>query len=141
LLLVAMGVVAMRAGKSGGEPAATIAIPATSPPPSDTGSFAPLPTNQPTATSNPTAAPTETTPVAAAGGTPGATATPTAAPTGTPTSRPTSTSTGGSKPPSGGDACEQCENAARSGNLSVAASLVAKCADAEKKKSCISRAK
>jgi hypothetical protein len=46
------------------------------------------------------------------------------------------------KPASGGgDACEACENAARSGNLAVAQSLLTKCSDPEKKKACVSRAK
>ncbi|HEV8550520.1 MAG TPA: serine/threonine-protein kinase [Polyangiaceae bacterium] len=133
LLLVAMGVIAMRSGKTSGD-TTTIAIPTSTPATSDTGSFAPLPTTQPPTT----ATATETAPVAAAGGTPGVKPTPASTTT---TPHPTTTSTGKEKPPAGGDACEQCENAARSGNLSVAASLVAKCADAEKKKACVSRAK
>ena len=132
-LLAAMGVVAMKAGKSGGGEPQVLEIPTSTPTPASSGGFGPLPTT-PTAT--------ETAPTVDAGET--AAATPDAGATAKPPTTATPAhpaGTGTTKPSGGGDACEACENAARSGNLSVAASLVGKCADAEKKKVCISRAK
>jgi serine/threonine-protein kinase len=133
VLLAAMAVLAMRSGKSN-EPT-TLDIPTATPPVAASTAFAPLPTA-------PTVAPTSTdtgaappTPEGAGGSTAGK-----APATGTATSRPTTTATStATKPAAGGDACEACENAARSGNLAVAASLYAKCGDSDKKKACASR--
>ena len=137
ILLGAMGVLAMRSGSSGGD-ATTITIPTATPPAAATTAFAPLAT-APTASASPDTGAVPTTPE----GTGGTSAAKPPATT-TPTSRPTATSTsttGATKPAAGGDSCEACESAARSGNIAVAASLLAKCGDADKKKACVSRVK
>jgi serine/threonine-protein kinase len=135
ILLGAMGVLAMRSGGSSADTVpTTIAIPSSAPPAAATTAFAPLATA-------PTGAPTSTD-TGAGSATPPDTATAKPTATSTATSRPTSTSTGATKPPAGGgDSCDACENAARSGNIAVAASLFQKCGDAEKKRACASRAK
>jgi serine/threonine-protein kinase len=133
-LLAAMAVVAARAMKSSGSEPQVLDIPTSTPATAAPTAFGPLPT-----------APTETATVAPAVDAGEATSPPPGAggtTAKTPATRPAGTSTGtGTTKPSGGDACEACENAARSGNLSVAASLVSKCSDEAKKKVCISRAK
>jgi len=138
VLLAAMGVVAMRSMKSSNSEPDVLTIPtATSATPAATA-FGPIET--------PSSTPTATTPEADAGEPPAPQgAAGTSAKPATPAhSSGTGATTGketGAKPPAGGDACAACENAARSGNLSVASSLLAKCADAEKKQICVSRAK
>ena len=140
-LLAAMGVLAMRSGSSSSNDPQVLTIPtASTATPANTG-VAPLGT-----TPTPSADPTVAVPQADAGtgetappqGAAGASAKPA-----TPAhSAATGTGTGQSTKPAGGsDACAACENAARSGNLAVASSLLSKCTDADKKSICVSRAK
>jgi serine/threonine-protein kinase len=133
LLLAAMGVVAMRSGKSDSGSPQTLTIPTTSPttPAAEATAFGPLTT-------------------ASSGA---ATTAPTAATAETPTARPTSPSspstghtsaaaTSTAKPAQpAGDACEQCERAAQSGSLSVAIQHFNKCTDETKKRECLSHIK
>ncbi|HTQ02888.1 MAG TPA: protein kinase [Polyangiaceae bacterium] len=127
LLLAAMGVVAMRAGKSGSDQQ-TLTIPTSTPAaPEATTAFAPLAT--PSATAPATAQPAPTTPEPRGEHEPGK-----AAATGTTTSHPATTAT--AKPAPASNACEQCDAAANSGNMAAAASALQKCTDPAKADVC-----
>jgi len=130
LLLAAMAVVAARSLKPTDDPQ-PLPIPTTAPAATSTTAFAPLATSPAT---DPVPVPSGTTPDTA-----GTAAT--TKPTGTQTGpRPSGTGTG-TKPPSGADGCDACINAARSGNISAAASALGRCSDAAKKATCVSAAK
>jgi eukaryotic-like serine/threonine-protein kinase len=133
-LLAAIGVVAMRSSQSSSADAQTLTIPTTTPATANTAAFAPLTTATPAPSSSTGAALTR--PEPSTTGTKPATA-------GAATTHPSTPTTATSKPaaPAASDACEACENAARSGNLSVAASLLKRCTDEEKQKVCVSHIK
>jgi tRNA A-37 threonylcarbamoyl transferase component Bud32 len=137
VLLVAMAVIAARSmGKDDGPTTLDLGTgTATTPSAGPAATFGPLvptPTSEPTATT----APPDT---STAGG--AATAKPTATPTAKPTTTATPTPTGGTKPPAGGDACDACIAAARSGSITSAASKASSCSDATKKDQCIAAVK
>jgi serine/threonine-protein kinase len=132
-LLSAMGVLAMRSGKSNAGDAQTLSIPTATPATSDTAAFAPLATSPtPSATTAPTTSAAST-----------LTTRPTS-PSSPSTARPatTTTATATAKPAQPAvDACEACESAARSGNLSVAIQHLDKCNDQTKRRECLSHIK
>jgi serine/threonine-protein kinase len=126
LLLAAMAVVAARSMKPADDPQ-PLPIPTTAPAATG-GTFAPLATapaidTPPVESAQADAAPTATTKSTTA------------------STAPRATSTGTAKGPSGSDACEICLNAARSGNISAAASAAGRCTDSAKKATCVSAAK
>jgi serine/threonine-protein kinase len=138
VLLVAMAVIAARSmGKDEGPTTLDLGTTtATTPSAGPAATFGPLvtpPTTDPTATAAPTAD------TGIAGGAP--TAKPTATATAKPTATATPTPTGGTKPPAGGDACDACIAAARSGSITSAAGKANSCSDATKKAQCVALVK
>ncbi len=135
VLLAAMGVVAMRAGKSNEPQTLTIPTATQTTAPASTA-FGPLATT-PTATAMaPTATATEARPEHTAEH-----SEPKTTPTSTSTSHTAATATGTTTakpatPSGGGAACDQCDSAAAAGNLGAAEQALQKCSDPARQAVC-----
>jgi len=135
VLLAAMGVIAMRSGKSNDPQTLTIPTATETTAPANTA-FAPLataPTGPATTAVAPTATATEARPEHTAE------REPKPAPTSTSTSHTASTATGTAKPAtpaSGTAACDQCDSAAAGGNLAAAEQALQKCGDPARQAVC-----
>jgi serine/threonine-protein kinase len=138
VLLAAMGVVAMRAGKSNEPQTLTIptATPTTEPASTAFGPLATSPSAPATAQTAPTATATEARPEhTEPKTTPTSTSTSHTASTATATA--TATNTAKPPAPSGGTAaCDQCDSAAAGGNLAGAAQALQKCSDPARQAVC-----
>jgi serine/threonine-protein kinase len=131
-LLAAMGVLAMRSGRSNAGDPQTLTIPTTTTPAaSDTTAFGPLATSPTPSATAPSAASTPETP----------TTRPTS-PSSPSTAHTSAAGTSTAKPVQpAGDACEACEKAAQGGDVRGAMQHFAKCSDESKKTQCLSRIK